>query len=133
MGIWTKLGSGNLAQIYLGNQSQNAKLYLGLFLNDIDTSLLNDALLTDLEEPTAVAYHRAEMLPSNWIVTNELTVYPTIDFQVSVAAYGLIYGCFIASSPDNSGVLLAIHKYTVPVSLQYYGDILAVNVRISIT
>ena len=133
MGIWTKEGSFNLARIYFNSQSQNPKTYLGLFTNDLDPSLLNSAILNDLLEPSAGAYARIELASPNWVVTDELSIYPTVDFQIALEPFGTIYGCFIATTVNNSGKLLAIHKYTTPISLQYYGDILEINIRITIT
>ena len=133
MGLWTREGSVNLARIYLNNQSQNAKLYFGLFTNNPSDASLNNLTLSDLVEPTAVSYARTEIPPSNWVVTDELSVYPAIEYEVGLEAFGTIYGCFVATTLDNSGKLLAIHKYTTPVALNYYGDRLETTLRISMT
>ena len=133
MGIWTKQGSKNAADIYLSNKSQNSKLYLGLLTNNPDDSILNDLLLTDLTEPSAGSYAREEIIPSNWVVVDELSVYPEIEFEIGLEAYGTVYGVFIATSPDNSGKLLALHKFATPVEMEYYGDRLEVTLRVTIT
>jgi len=133
MGIWTKEGSKNTADIYLSNKSQNAKLYLGLLTSNPAAAILNDLTLGELVEPSATSYAREEIIPSNWVVAGELSVYPSIEFQIGLESFGTIYGCFIATTPDASGKLLAIHQFSASVEMKYYGDRLEITLRVTIT
>ena len=132
MGQWVKEGSRNIANIYLKNQLQNSQLYLGLYTNEILADL-NDADLSWFTEPTATNYARAVLAPANWVVADEVSVYPAIEFEVSLEQFGTIYGCFIGTTLDSSGLLLAAHTFSVPIELLYYGDRLEITPRIIIT
>jgi len=133
MGIWTKEGSANLGGIYFRNLSQNPKLYLGLLANNPDDAILNDLSLGDIVEPSASSYARKELTPSNWITTDELNVYPTVEYEIGLEQFGTIYGCFLATSADSSGKLIAIHKFTTPYELKFYGDRLEIDTRVLFT
>jgi len=132
MGEWTKQGSQDLGGIYFNNVIQHAELYLGLFTNDLTD--LNNATLSSLTEPTASVYARIPLSPANWVVVDELAVYPTISYEVASEALGTIYGCFICTVLTGvSGKLLAVNKFASPVDLDFYGDRLDITPRISIT
>lgn len=134
MGEWVKIGSQDIANIYIKNQTQNGQLYLGLYSNVIDpTWNLNDADWTYIVEPIASTYARVTMDPVNWVVAGEVSTYPQIDYDVSLEPMGTIYGCFIATSLDNSGIILAINQFATPAVLNYYGDRLGIIPRITIT
>jgi hypothetical protein len=132
MGVFTRDGSVNLGGIYFKNLSQNTELYLGLIASDY-TGDLDYITFAQISEPTAVTYARKTMLPANWVQSGELVVYPTQDFEVSLEALGTIYGVFIATSLDNSGKIVAAHLFDTPLDLLYYGDILELTPKITIT
>ena len=133
MGELTQNGSGNVAEIYLKNQPQNPELYLGLFINDLDETLIPTAAFSDLTEPAALSYARQVLIPINWTTYGQVSVYPEMEFEVSLEPFGTVYGCFIATSNDASGKIVAIHKFTTPGVLQYYGDRIRITPRITIT
>ena len=133
MGEIILTGSEDMANIYIKNQPQNAELYLGLFTNDIAPALINNAGFADLTEPIAGTYARQVLIPINWSIYGEVSVYPQIEFEVALEPFGVIYGCFIATSIDASGKLLAVHKFTTPGNLLYYGDIIRITPKFTIT
>lgn len=133
MGNFTKVGVQDLNGIFLKNMAQNSQLYLGLFTNDISALAPADVVLSDLVEPVASTYVRQILTPSNWIVVSQVATYPDIDFEVLLESYGTIYGCFIATSLDNSGLLVALDIFSAPVDLINYGDRVGITPRITIT
>lgn len=133
MGIITTKGSADLNTIYLNNQPQNVSLWLGLFTNDLPTGSMNTVEFTDITEPTVVDYARIELLPTTWIVYGDVSIYPQQEFEVALASYGTIYGCFIATSMGTAGKIIAIHKFTTPVDLTFYGDRVRIIPKITIT
>jgi len=133
MGEWVNTGANDLAEIYFSNQPQNSTLYMGLFTTDLDEAGFETIDFTTIVEPTATTYARIPLSPSNWIVYGGVAVYPEIDFDVTLEALGTIYGCFLATSLDDSGVILAMHKFPAAALLQYYGDRLGITPRMTIT
>jgi hypothetical protein len=132
MGEWTVQGSQDVGEIYLNNAVPHTELFLGLFTNDLTD--LNNATLGSLVEPTASDYARIPMSPANWVVANELAVYPTTDFEVASEPLGTIYGCFICTVVSGTvGKLLAVNKFATPIVLDFFGDMVEITPRISIT
>jgi hypothetical protein len=136
-GAWVKEGSQDTAEVYLNNKVQHPQLYLGLFTNVIPALNLRDATLATVVEPTAITYARVPMSPVNWVIYGDVSIYPDIEFEVSLEGLGTIYGCFITTSPDSAGDvagrLLAINNFTVPAVLVQYGDRIRITPKLTIT
>ena len=133
MGEWVDTGAKNIAEIYFSNQPQNSTLYMGLFTTDLVEATFETIDFTTIVEPVASTYARLPLAPANWIVAGGQASYPEVAFDVTLESFGVIYGCFIATSLDNSGVVLAMHKFPASALLQYYGDRLGITPRITIT
>lgn len=135
-GVWVKQGSQDTADIYLNNKVQHAMLYLGLFTTDIDITDRN-LTLADMIEPTASIYARIPLSPANWIVYGDVSVYPDVEFEVSLEPLGTIYGCFVTTSSapayDATGKLLGMNKFATPIVLEQYGDRVTITPEVTIT
>jgi len=132
MGEWAIQGSENVGKIYFQNAVQNAELFLGVFTNDVGADLKN-LTLYNLTEPSAPSYARVPLSPANWMISGDVATYSPVDIEVTLDSLGTIIGCFIATSDDNSGKLLAVHVFPAPVVLEFYGDRLQITPRITIT
>lgn len=108
-------------------------LYLGLWTS---TGLIKDNTYTldsfkfyelkDLKE-----YERVLIPKGSWVLGDDLTyTAEDISFIPLYQNWSNIYGYFIASSEDNSGILVSITQYDSPKSLTKTVEVLTITPKI---
>lgn len=106
-------GEYRALDILFGTQVVDGILYLGLYKNA--TELPDDTVLGDLMEVSGFGYARKELTRGNWVLDTTLGVvgasYIEHIFYADGGAWGDVYGCFIATSSDNSGMLFSLDHF----------------------
>jgi len=128
MAKWCDEGENDILNVYFSTQAKRTSLWLGLYLDDPEPA--EAAALADLTEPSGNGYARVELLQENWTVADDLASYPQVTFTAT-GAWGNVYGYFIATSQDNSGLLLAVEHFSDgPYNIQNNGDQIKVTPKV---
>ena len=104
-------GENRIINILFGATPVDGAYYLGLYKNP--TELAEDAVLSGLDEPSGGSYVRQVLTRgvANWTIVDDAATYATIKTFLSTAAWGDIWGYFIATSLNNTGVLIATEHF----------------------
>jgi len=122
MGQITTVGGQDIEGVYFKNLAQHSSLWIGLFINNIDPNTFANVDFTNIVEPSASNYARVELQAANWVSYGGVASYPQVEFTVELEPFGTAYGCFLCTSVDDTGKVIALHKFPVGALLQYYGD-----------
>jgi len=86
-------------------------LYLGLYTNSSEPA--ETANLASLTEPSGGGYTRqAIACGADWTLSNDQVTSVQKTFAASGAAWGNVYGYFIATTIDGTGKLLAVENFS---------------------
>jgi hypothetical protein len=108
---WCDEGETDVGNIYLKNQVQNPSLYLGLYINPAEPAETDT--LAQITEPVGAGYARIPLAPADWTESPQGTfTQPQKTFTAIGGNWGNVYGCFIATSPDGTGKLLAVEHFS---------------------
>ncbi|WKZ15427.1 MAG: hypothetical protein QY317_16145 [Candidatus Jettenia caeni] len=106
-GKFVDQGRNDAATKYV--KSEYSNLYLGLYKNTTEPA--QNATLASLTEESGSGYARIALASADWTVTANVaenlqkTFTPTAD-------WGNVYGYFIATSTDGSGLLLWVEHFS---------------------
>jgi hypothetical protein len=93
------------------NTSPPTNVYLGLYTNTTEPA--EEATLASLTEPSGGGYARiAIACGGDWTLAANLLTAGQKTFAASGAAWGNVYGYFIATSADGSGKLLFVEQFS---------------------
>jgi hypothetical protein len=109
---WVDEGENWLLDVaFKKNTAPPTNLYLGLYTNTTEPA--ENATLSSLTEPSGGGYSRiAIACGDDWtLAADQITAAQKV-FYASGAAWGNVYGYFIATSSDNSGKLLAVEHFS---------------------
>ena len=112
MAKWVDEGENWLLDVaFKKNTTPPTNLYLGLYTNTTEPA--ENATLASLTEPSGGGYARiAIVCGDDWtLVADQITAAQKI-FAATGAAWGNVYGYFIATSSDGSGKLLAVEQFS---------------------
>ena len=109
-GKWMDEGENYIAQLIAGKINPVTTLYLGLYKNSAEPE--ESDTLSNLTEVTGAGYARKELKSADATIDGDTITYPEQTFFCSGAAWGYVYGYFIATTVDNSGYLLSIEHFT---------------------
>lgn len=112
---WHDEGETRVLNILLGSTPVDGALYLGLYTNP--TELPESAILSSLSEPVGWGYGRKTLTRGNWSIAGSAATYAIQTFLAQGGAWGNITGYFIATSPDNSGKLLATEHFDTVLNI----------------
>lgn len=122
MAKWVDEGENRVANILFGAQAVDANLYLGLYTNSSEP--LETANLAAITEPSGGNYSRKALARGSWTITADHADYAQQTFTATGAAWGNVYGYFIATSSDGSGKLLCVEHFTNgPYNVQDGGSV----------
>jgi|GEM_PF-6256373 len=83
-----------------------------------------------IEEQTGANYSRLSLAQASWTITDDLAEYPQQTFEAG-AAWGKVYGYFIAASADDSGPLLWVETFSDgPYDIQNQGDLIKITPKV---
>lgn len=109
-------GIARILDILFGTQSVDASLYLGLYTNAIEPE--NDAGLDDLDEVSASnGYARKRLLRGAWLIADGYATHEIQTFLASGGDWGTVSGYFLATTPDNTGKLIAVQHFDTPFTI----------------
>jgi hypothetical protein len=112
MAKWCDEGENWLLDVAIKqNTSPPTTLYLGLYTNSSEPA--ENATLTSLTEPSGGGYARISLsCGADWTLSNDQITAVQKTFAASGAAWGNVYGYFLATSVDNSGKLLLVEHFS---------------------
>jgi len=114
--------------IFYGSQAVDALLYLGLYTDSSEPA--DGAALTDLTEPVGGGYARITLTRgTSWTVLVDLAYTAVQTFTSSGAAWGNVYGYFVATSADNSGIIWLLEHFSDGPYNNIDGGQISVQVR----
>lgn len=91
--------------------SPPTNLYLGLYTNSTEPA--ETATLASLTEPSGGGYARiAIACGADWTLSSDQITAAQKTFAASGAAWGNVYGYFLATSIDGTGKLLAVEQFS---------------------
>lgn len=102
-------GENRILNILFGSTSVDETLYLGLFTNTTEPT--ETAMLANITEPTGASYSRKAISRGSWTIDGDLASYAQQVFSAS-ESWGDIYGYFIATSSDDSGILMQVEAFS---------------------
>jgi hypothetical protein len=111
--VWHDEGENRVLNILLGSTAPDTTLYLGLLKNL--SAPAEDAILTGLTEPSGYGYARKALLRTQWTIAANSATYAQQTFLAAGGDWDYITGYFLATSPDNSGKLLASEYFDTPL------------------
>jgi len=114
MAKWCDAGEAFILNLALKKETQLDNLYLGLFTAPTSEPA-EDATLASLTEPVGGGYARIALNYLDWTLTGTdptQAAQPQKTFSCSGAAWGNVYGWFIATTTDGTGALLAVGLMT---------------------
>ena len=85
-------------------------LYLGLYENTTEPA--ENAALTGLTEQSGSGYARIALASAVWTVVNDTVTNLEKTFTASGGDWGNQYGYFIATTSDNTGLLLFVEQFS---------------------
>ena len=130
MAKWVDQGETDVLKVYFsGEQAHRTTLYLGLYLNATEPA--ENATLADITEPSGGGYARQAIADSEWTVSGNLAQAATKTFQASGADWGDVTGYFIATSSDNTGILLAVEHFDAAKNIGD-GDQIQITAKVTI-
>ena len=104
-------GETRIGQILFGSQLVDSNLYLGIYLNSTEPS--ETATLTDITEVSlGNGYARVVLSRGSWVITGDTAEYAKQTFVASGGNWGNCVGYFIATSTDNTGILLFVENFS---------------------
>lgn len=112
MAKWCDEGENWLLDVaFKKGTSPPTNLYLGLYTNTTEPA--EGASLASLTEPSGGGYARiAIACGGDLTLSNDQVTAAQKIFAASGAAWGNVYGYFIATSNDGSGKLLAVEQFS---------------------
>jgi len=108
-GKWCDEGEYRVADILFGSQAVDATLYLGLY-KDVSEPAEN-ATLAGLTEESAAGYARIALARGSWVISGDAASFAQQTFTAA-AAWGLVYGYFVGTTPDDGGKLLCVEDFS---------------------
>jgi hypothetical protein len=122
-------GENRVQNILFGAQAVDNTLYLGLYTNSTEPA--ETAVLGDLTVPSGSGYATIALTRGTWTITNDLAEYAQQEFEAVGGDWGNVYGYYIATSEDLSGVLLFVEQFTDAPFEVNDGDIVRVTPNIT--
>lgn len=112
MAKWCDEGENWLLDVALKKTiSQPTNLYLGLYTNTSEPA--ENATLAGITEPSGGNYARiAIACGGDWTLSADQITAAQKTFAASGAAWGNVYGYFLATSSDGTGKLLAVEQFS---------------------
>ena len=112
MAKWTDEGENWLLDVaFKKGISQPTNLYLGLYTNTSEPG--EGANLAALTEPSGGTYARiAVACGADWTLSSDQVTAAQKTFAASGAAWGNVYGYFLATTVDGTGKLLAVEQFS---------------------
>lgn len=109
---WCDEGENWLLDVaFKKNTSPPTNLYLGLYTNSSEPG--ENATLSNITEPSGGGYARiAIACGGDWTLSNDQITAAQKTFSASGAAWGNVYGYFLATTNDGSGKLLAVEHFS---------------------
>jgi len=112
MSKWVDGGENRVANILFGSQAVDANLYLGLYTAPTSEPA-ETAVISTVTEPSGGGYVRIALARGTWTVTDSAAAYAQQTFSPSGAAWGNVYGYFIATvSSGTAGVMMAVENFS---------------------
>ena len=117
MAKWVDAGENRVANILFKATAVDANLYLGIYTDTTEppeTANLPTQGSPITELATAFGYARANQVLARgtWTITADHADYAQLTLTASGGAWANCYGYFIATTSDNSGVLLCVEHFT---------------------
>jgi len=130
MAKWVDQGETDVLKVYFsGEQAHRGTLYLGLYTNATEPD--ETATLADIVEPSGAGYARQAIADSEWSVSGDTATAVAKTFQASGGSWGDVTGYFIATSADNSGLLLAVEHFDAAKNIGD-GDSIQITAKVTI-
>lgn len=110
-------GENKVATVFFNNTGGLANIYLGLYTNTTEPA--ETATLASITEVSGGGYARKTLAASGWVVTADIAQFAEQIFTASGASWLNVYGYFLATSIDGTGLLLFVETmpntpYNVP-------------------
>jgi hypothetical protein len=112
MAKWVDEGETWLLDVaFKKGTSPPTNLYIGLYTNSSEPA--EGANLASLTEPSGGAYARiAIACGADWTLSGDQITAAQKSFVATGAAWGNVYGYFIATTVDGTGKLLAVEQFS---------------------
>jgi len=108
---------------------QKNDLYLGLWdVQDINHSITLDKMSSI--ELNKNEYSRKKLDKTLWVIGSNTITYPTVQFKSLTQVWDNLKGYFIATTTDNTGKIILINPFILPVKV-VVGDF--INIDIDLT
>jgi len=114
MAKWVDVGENRVANILFGAQAVDANTYMGIYTDAAEPGE-NANLPTQsnpITELSGTDYARKTLARGTWVITADHADYAQQTYTAGAGGWANCYGYFIASSLDNSGVLLCVEHFT---------------------
>lgn len=110
-------GENKVATVFFNNTGGLANMYLGLYTNATEPA--ETATLASLTEITGGGYARKTLAAASWTVTADVAQFAEQSFTASGGSWTGVYGYFLATTIDGTGLLLFVETmpntpYNVP-------------------
>jgi len=130
MAKWVDQGENDVLQVYLTQAvAPHSTLYIGLYTNATEPD--ETATLADIVEPTGTSYARQAIANTDWTVSGSTATATAKTFSPTGEDWGDVTGYLIATSADNTGILLAVEHFDVAKPLTD-GDQLTITPSITV-
>lgn len=107
---WVDEGENRVLNVLLGNIAVDGAWYLGLYKNLTEPG--ENITLADLIEPSGFGYSRKTLTRGSWVINANLATFTQQTFLASGGDWGYITGYFLATTPNNTGKLIAICHFS---------------------
>lgn len=108
----TDQGEEHFSDILFGSTPVDGAIYMGLYRDTLEPP--EDVVLTDFDEPYGSGYGRKQLTRGQWTRADDLSTYELQTFLASGGDWGDIYGYFLATTINNTGLCLAICHFDAP-------------------
>jgi len=110
MAKWCDQGETDVLKVYFsGEQAHRSTLYIGLYTNATEPD--ETATLADIVEPSGSNYARQAIADSEWTVSGSTATAAAKTFAPNGEDWGTVTGYFLATTGDNTGLLLAVEHF----------------------
>ena len=105
-------GENRIADIIFGATAVDSSLYLGLYTNSSEPAEGDSLSSITVPSGSANGYAAITLSRGSWTVTNDNAAYAQQTFTASGGDWGNVYGYYIATSTDGTGVLLFVETFS---------------------
>lgn len=105
-------GEEHFADILFGASPVDGALYMGLYRDTLEPG--ESVVLTDFDEPYGSGYSRKQLTRGQWVRADDLSTYRLQTFLASGGDWGNIYGYFLSTTINNTGLCIGICHFDAP-------------------